>query len=131
MAGGMTEADWHLFAGDETALPAIARMLEALPRNACGEAFIEVADEREIQPIASNADIEVKWLCRNGAEAGAMSRQAVEQARFPDSHSSVHAWVGCEYDAFRAIRSHRRQIRCLKKHEHLAVSYWRRGEAQA
>jgi NADPH-dependent ferric siderophore reductase len=60
-----------------------------------------------------------------------MLREAVQRARFPDSRSSVHAWVGCEYDGFRAIRTHLRQVRGLKKHEHLAVSYWRRGQAQA
>ena len=35
-------ADWHLLAGDETALPAISSALEALPANAIGKVFIEV-----------------------------------------------------------------------------------------
>ena len=36
-------ADWHLIAGDEAALPAISAALEALPDNAIGKVFIEVA----------------------------------------------------------------------------------------
>ena len=36
-------ADWHLIAGDEAALPAISAALEALPDNAVGKVFIEVA----------------------------------------------------------------------------------------
>ncbi|MGY0035086.1 siderophore-interacting protein [Pedobacter sp. NJ-S-72] len=34
------QADWHLFAGDETATPAITAMLEALPATTTGIAFI-------------------------------------------------------------------------------------------
>ena len=37
------EADWYLFAGDEAALPAIGAALEALPDDAIGRVFIEVA----------------------------------------------------------------------------------------
>src|SRR6201998_2969171 len=40
-------ADWHLLAGDEAALPAIAAALEALPGNAVGKAFIEVAGQED------------------------------------------------------------------------------------
>ena len=36
-------ADWHLLAGDEAGLPALSAALEALPPNAIGKAFIEVA----------------------------------------------------------------------------------------
>ena len=36
-------ADWHLFAGDEAAIPAISVALEALPADAVGQVFIEVA----------------------------------------------------------------------------------------
>ena len=44
-------ADWHLLAGDEAAVPAISAALEALPDNAIGKVFIEVAgpdDEIEL-----------------------------------------------------------------------------------
>src|SRR5262249_29177233 len=36
-------ADWHLLAGDESAVPAIAAALEALPADAVAQVFIEVA----------------------------------------------------------------------------------------
>jgi len=40
-------ADWHLFAGDEAAVPAIGAALEALPNNAIGKVFLEVAGPEE------------------------------------------------------------------------------------
>ncbi|WP_048646707.1 siderophore-interacting protein [Nitratireductor soli] len=127
--GGLSEADWYLFAGDETALPAIARMLEALPETARGKAFIEVADAGEIEAITTRAAIDVEWLCRCGAEAGTTTllADAVRQAALPSDGSSVFVWAGCEYDAFRAIRSHLREEKGLRKEDHLVVAYWRRG----
>lgn len=131
--GGLVEADWYLFAGDETALPAISRMIEHLPAQARGKALIEVADQYEIQPLETKAAIDVVWLCRNGAEAGTTSllADAVRAVAFPHDGSRVYAWAGCEFAAFRAIRTYLRGERGLKKHESLIVSYWRRGASEA
>lgn len=129
--GGLVAADWYLFAGDETALPAIARMLAHLPGDARGHALIEVAHESEIQELACSAAIDVTWLYRNGHAPGTTSLlpDAVRQVVFPADGSRVYVWAACEFDAFRAIRAHLRKERGLKKHEHLAVSYWRRGHS--
>src|SRR3954451_9492260 len=43
------DADWHLLAGDESALPAIAVALERLPAGARALAFVEVAGREEEQ----------------------------------------------------------------------------------
>lgn len=45
-------ADWHLFLGDETSLPAIMHMLETLPESAEVHAFLEVGgpDDRRKVP---------------------------------------------------------------------------------
>jgi NADPH-dependent ferric siderophore reductase len=130
--GGLVDAEWYLFAGDETALPAIGRMLENLPENARGKALIEVADESEIQPLSFKAGIEVEWLCRNGATAGTtqLLADAVRRTAFPADGTSVYAWAGCEFEAFRAIRAYLRKERGLSKQENLIVSYWRRGKSE-
>ena len=44
-------ADWHLLAGDESALPAIAAALEGMPAGATVQAFIEVEDAAEEQKL--------------------------------------------------------------------------------
>lgn len=128
---GLVEADWYCFAGDETALPAIARMLEHLPEGARGKAFIEVADSSEIQPVSYPRDMQLVWLLREGAAAGTteLLPDAVIGTEFPDDGSRIYLWAGCEFSAFKTIRAHARQVVGLKRYEHLVVSYWRRGHA--
>jgi NADPH-dependent ferric siderophore reductase len=56
--------------GDETAAPAIARILEDAPRSLRGVAFIEVPDAADILPIDAPAGVDVHWLPRGGARHG-------------------------------------------------------------
>lgn len=60
-------ADWHLFAGDETALPAIQAYAEMLPADAPVQLYVEIADAAEQQPVAGRT---VHWLSRAGAPPG-------------------------------------------------------------
>ncbi len=59
-------ADWHLMAGDEAALPAISTALEALPDNAIGKVFIEVAGPDDEIPLKAPAGVGVNWIYRGG-----------------------------------------------------------------
>jgi NADPH-dependent ferric siderophore reductase len=63
------DADWHLFIGDESALPAIFVMAESLPaeRQAAIRWRSESADE---QPLAAKAGVDLRWLPRQGGPAG-------------------------------------------------------------
>lgn len=54
-----------LLAGDETAAPAIARILEDAPRDLRGAAFIEVPSAADILDIAAPAGVAVTWLPRD------------------------------------------------------------------
>ena len=69
-------ADWHLMVGDESAVPAIAASLEALPSGARAVVRL-VCDgpEHEIE-LASAADVDLVWLHRRRRRArrGAAAR---------------------------------------------------------
>ena len=52
-------ADWHLFAGDEAAIPAISAALESLPADAVGQVFIEVAGPEDEIELAAPEDVSV------------------------------------------------------------------------
>lgn len=57
-----------VLAGDETAAPAIARILEDAPSDLRGCAFIEVPTPADILRIDAPAGVEVHWLPRDAGE---------------------------------------------------------------
>ncbi|WP_043441565.1 siderophore-interacting protein [Arthrobacter sp. L77] len=69
-----------LLAGDETAVPAISAILEALPADVGGQAFLEVPDEQDIRPIRSRSSVQVTWLARDGRTHGEQLEAAVQDA---------------------------------------------------
>lgn len=73
-------ADRLLIAGDETAAPAIAGILERLPRDARGEALIEVPVTGDTLPVDAPAGVTVRWLPRDGAPHGSRLVPAVQGA---------------------------------------------------
>lgn len=84
-AGGIdfvppAHADRLLLAGDETAAPAIAGILERLPRDARGEAVIEVPVTGDMLPVDAPAGVTVRWLPRDGAAHGSQLVPAVQAA---------------------------------------------------
>ncbi|KXF77456.1 phage tail protein [Paramesorhizobium deserti] len=127
--GSAGEADWYLLAGDETALPAIGRILEGLPAHAKAVVRIEVDGVAEEQALRSAADVDLVWLHRNGREAGTTTllQDAVRAVEFPGDGTRLFAWAACEFAAFRAIRTYLRKERKLDRQDHLVVAYWRRG----
>lgn len=129
---GIVQADWYLLVGDETALPAIARHLEALPASARGVALIEVADESERQAIETASGIEIRWLYRNGAEPGTTTLliDAVRAVEMPEPGTSLFAMAGVEAETFKAIRQYWREELRLDKKDILPSTYWRRGKAE-
>jgi NADPH-dependent ferric siderophore reductase len=57
-------SDWHLLAGDESALPAICSALEALSDDARGIAYLETSDPGEYLDAKLPGGVEVVWLHR-------------------------------------------------------------------
>jgi len=72
--------DRLLLAGDETALPAIAAILEGLPADARGEALVEVPTSADCLDLTAPVGMEVRWLGRDGADHGARLQPAVREA---------------------------------------------------
>lgn len=119
------EADWHLLAGDESALPAIAAALEKLPEGHQAHVFIEVENDAEEQPLAVREGVHVTWLHRDGGVPGSLLVPAVRALEFPPG--DVQAFVHGEANFVRDLRRLLRIELSLPK-ERLSVSgYWRLG----
>jgi NADPH-dependent ferric siderophore reductase len=120
------EGDWHLFVGDETAIPAIFAMLEGLPHGARAHAVLEIGSDEDKIPFQAQAHVLIDWVSRNGAPPGPgrLLYDRVERFRFPPGEG--HAYVIGETANVRAIR-HRLIERGLAKNRIAAEGYWRPG----
>ncbi|MFE0453977.1 siderophore-interacting protein [Streptomyces sp. NPDC058914] len=116
-------ADWHLLAGDESALPAIAAALESLPAGAVAHAFIEVAGPEEEQKIDS--DVEVVWLHRGDRPVGERLVEAVRALEFPEGR--LHAFVHGEAAAVKELRALLRVGHRIPREDLSISGYWRLG----
>ncbi|WP_051440554.1 siderophore-interacting protein [Ensifer aridi] len=123
--GGLVEAQWYLLAGDETALPAISRILESLDETTAATVIIEVATSADVIPFTSPAAVEVKWLYRNasGGDCRGDLVQAIATANIPDASRKRFAWVACEAKAAKKVREILRD-RGLAKDEQSVAAYW-------
>ncbi|MBL1082669.1 siderophore-interacting protein [Streptomyces actinomycinicus] len=125
LTDAITDADWLLLAGDETALPAIGTLLEALPKGTPAVAYIEVADGAEQQAFETPGEVTVHWLHRDGAPAGRSEvlTEAVRTAEFPPGRA--FAWLAGESGAVRALRRHLVDDRGVDKRSIEFSGYWR------
>lgn len=125
------DAAWLLVAGDETAIPAIARLLDELPDDARAQVFVEVADEAHRLELRALPYVEVTWLARGGAEAGTTTLlvDAVRNSDWWDGRP--YAWCAGERTAVRDLRRHLLEDRGMSKDDVETDGYWRRGEVVA
>jgi len=121
-----------LLAGDETALPAITRLLAAAPASTRGLALVEVAGPEEEQPVPAPDGVEVRWLHRGGTPPGesTLLADAIAALDRPDG-DDLFAWVAAESAAVRAVRADLRGRWGLGRAQHHAIGYWRRGRAMS
>jgi NADPH-dependent ferric siderophore reductase len=129
---GDRPAAWLLLVGDETALPAISRILAAAPSATRGLALVEVADAGEEQPVGRPTGVTLRWLHRDGVPPGEsrLLADAVAALDHPGDED-VFAWVAAESATVRAIRADLRGRWGLTRARHHAIGYWRRGRAMA
>lgn len=122
----LADAQWQLFAGDESALPAIAEMVAALPALTTAVALIEVTDADDEQPITGAGPVDVRWLHRQATPPGEseLLHQAVASLDIPDVDR--HAYLFGESRVVRRLRDDLAG-RGLLPHEISAKGYWNLG----
>lgn len=112
--------DWHLLAGDASALPAIARRLEELPAGSQARVLVQVADARDERPLPSAAALQVQWV--RSAEAWL---QALRTAALPPGDG----FVWCAGEA-RVMAQARELLLTHHRHPREAMrvaAYWKQG----
>jgi NADPH-dependent ferric siderophore reductase len=117
-------ADFHLFAGDLSAVPAIAAALEALPSDAAGHAFVEVESDDAILPLDAPAGVEVEWVVDPAHDPEALAA-VVRQYDWPAG--DVQVFAHGERESMKALRRVLFDERGLERGRVSLSGYWARG----
>lgn len=120
-------AEQFVLVGDDSAIPAIATILEHLPPAARATVFIEVVDAAEEHKIWAGSNATIHWLHRgeNLTKAGSLLESAVRDYDFAANPSRVY--VACESGAMRRIRRHLLAERGLNRDHVVTRGYWKLG----
>ncbi|GAA3590294.1 hypothetical protein GCM10022419_086100 [Nonomuraea rosea] len=116
-------AAWQLVAGDETALPAISAILEALPARTRVRALLEVPTEAGVQHLDLRCEADTTWLPRAGG--GPSLLEALRDASFDASDG--YAWVAWESGVVRDLRRHLLRERGWDGDRGCFGGYWKAG----
>lgn len=147
-----------LLAGDETAVPAIAAILERMPTQITGHALLEVPHTTDTWPITAPDGMRATWLGRNGAPHGSLLIPAVRAAaaRFAgdqrqtgqalaevdidrdllwevptaDEATDLYAWLAGEAGAIKQLRRHLVTDLGIDRRSVAFMGYWRLGRSE-
>jgi NADPH-dependent ferric siderophore reductase len=125
------DAEWHLFAGDATAVPGAFAFMEALPDDVAARAFLQVDGPHEHQPFdAHGADRRITWSDEAPVfvDAGAGLINAVSTAENPGGRG--HAYLAGEVALVQRLKA-LLLSRGWRAEQISAKAYWNRGRANA
>lgn len=119
------QARAFLLVGDESALPAMGTILEALPVDVTADVFVEVKDRTDELALTSPArQLRVHWLHRGDAPAGQLLEPTLGELEIS---LAARVWVGCEAGSLRALRRILLEEQFLPASQVHTRGYWRRG----
>ncbi|MUM20002.1 siderophore-interacting protein [Mycobacterium sp. CBMA271] len=132
-------ADWHLFAGDEAAIPAISVALQALPDNARAKVFIEIAGPQDEIEFDTRGDVDIVWVHRGGGADEVGEEQSGDNAPLIEAVRSAE-WLPGQVQVFihgeaqtvmYNLRPYVRKERGVDAKWASSISgYWRRGRTE-
>jgi NADPH-dependent ferric siderophore reductase len=113
-------------AGDESALPAVATLLDALAPTVEVEVHLEVDGPGYEIALPERPGASVTWHQRRVPEA--WGEELYDAATHADLPEDAHVWVACEAAAMRRIRKYLLAERNVPAHSLVSRGYWRFGE---
>lgn len=130
--------DWYLFAGDETAVPAISAAVERLEPEAVGSILIEVGGVEDELPLNAPSGMDVEWIHRgasatdvDGADSGDNAPLIAAVRELPWRSGRPHVFVHGEAQAvMRNIRAYVRKERGVPAADASISGYWRKGRTE-
>ena len=119
-----SDSAWTVLVADQSALPAVAAVLEALPATQTAHVVIEVPSEEDVIELPSDATVTTRWIVGSGTPNERLVEAALE-LELPAGVGEV--WVGCESAAMRTIRRHLLGDLGLDRSTVQTRGYWKQG----
>jgi len=121
-----SNADDYLLAGDETAIPAISQLLEAIPRTTRIRVEIEIGDPAARLELPGHPGATVNWHERSSEAQFGSTYGAVIEA-LPVIPAAV--WIAGEAAAVQRIRKHLFDVRGVERSAATIRGYWKSGRS--
>jgi NADPH-dependent ferric siderophore reductase len=120
-------ASAFLLVGDESALPAISQLLEALPPGAPTHVIVEVVGAGARLPLGEPPITTVEWheVAADAPPGDAM----VDAVRSAELLDGVQVWAAGEAAAVQKIRRYLFDERAMPRTQTTIRGYWKRGRA--
>ncbi|MEU9335652.1 siderophore-interacting protein [Streptomyces sp. NPDC048290] len=122
--GLLMGAERLLIAGDDTAVPAIARLLEELPEDTRGQVLVDVGHETHVQGLRGPSGVDVTWLPRDPSAPLLAAVRAIDWA-----DRTWFVWLAGEQAAVQEIRRYLVRERGMPASAVDVTGYWKRGAA--
>lgn len=117
-----TDYDWHLLAGDGSALPAIHRRLEELPAGTRALVLLQIDDPADRREFHTAADLQLHWHATPAAWLAALRT-------LPLPPGEGYAWCAGEAAEMAQARQVVLEARGLPRENVKVAAYWKRGAA--
>ncbi|MEM1141364.1 MAG: siderophore-interacting protein [Pseudomonadota bacterium] len=118
--GDFPKASFLLAGGDETALPAIRRILERAPPEQLGVVYLETDCDANRLAVRAPDGVSVRWLKRG---TGPSLVDELEAFQLPKDDASSFVWVAAEQQAVRRLKKHFRSKGLSGQRSYFAI-FW-------
>jgi NADPH-dependent ferric siderophore reductase len=123
------DADWHLFVGDESAVPAITAALAALPEDAVARVVVLVDSPADEPDLPVPAKGELVFVHRSAGGGDDRLSAAVRALDWPSGRVHVFAHGEAE-EIMHQVRPYLFGERGLDRSQVSVSGYWRRGRTE-
>ncbi|MCH2165712.1 MAG: siderophore-interacting protein [Marinovum sp.] len=113
--GGVLEETEVLLAGDETAYPAISRIIDALPKGSTGNVLLLDHGDKADYPIPTHEGLTLRWIAPQDFDDAVVGS-------LPNAENG-YAWIAAEKARIKIYRAHE-AISAFAKDQRYLASYW-------
>jgi len=123
-ADDLLGATSYLLVGDETAIPAISQLLEALPPDASVVVHVEVGDADGVLDLPAHPGADVNWTVTPPGEPPGVTFVGALPDQLPEK-----VWIAGEAAAVQAVRTVLFDERSLPRSRAIVRGYWKLGRS--